>query len=173
MQRRAFVLGIVGGIAMAFLAIPARALDPSLRIISPAPGEVVESNTVNAIIETDVGLASSPTAPGYIVQLWLDTPSADPSRAITTHQRGYIFDYVPAGLHTLRVAISGREANGVITKYTESSVDFEVAPPPTLPVVGAVSWYSLLRDGIIFSFPIIALALLFLWMHLIIRRGRL
>lgn len=148
----------------------AYALDPSLIIVSPAPGEVVASTTVNAIIDTDVGLADTPDGSGYVVEFWMDAPTSDRTRVIVTNQRGYIFQNVSAGLHTLRVAIADRAPNGTLTPFTESSVEFEVAPPIELPVVGSISWYSVFRDGVIFSFPIIALALLFLWMHFIIRR---
>lgn len=172
-MKRFWFQGLISAFALAlFLAQPAFALDPSLVIVSPAPGEVVASSTVNAIIDTDVALAETIEGDGYVLLLWLDGTTDDISRALKTIQRGYIFKEVSAGLHTLHVGIAGQSATGVVTKISESQVDFEVAPPVELPVVGQVSWYSLLLDALVFSFPIVALALLFLWMHFIIYRKR-
>lgn len=173
MLQRFWRIGLVVAIAMFFLcAKPALALDPTLTIVSPSPGEVVASSTVNAIIDTDVALAETAQASGYVLLLWLDASPDDVSHAFKTTQRGYIFNEVPAGLHTLHATIADQSVSGIITKVSESSVDFEVAPPVALPVVGHVSWYSLLLDGLVFSFPVVALALLFLWMHFIIYRKR-
>ncbi len=173
MLQRFWRTGLVVAVAVISLcAKQALALDPTLTIVSPSPGEVVASSTVNAIIDTDVALAETKDASGYVVLLWLDASPDDVSHALKTVQRGYIFNEIPAGLHTLHAAIADQSASGAITKVSESSVDFEVAPPVLVPVVGHVSWYSLLLDGLIFSFPIVALALLFLWMHFIIYRKR-
>ncbi len=170
-MKRFWFQGLISAFALAlFLAQPVFALDPSLVIVSPSPGEVVTSQTVNAIIDTDVALAETVEADGYVLLLWLDGSTDDISRALKTVQRGYIFHDVPAGLHTLHVAVASQSASGAISRVSESSVEFEVAPPLELPIVGRVSWYSLLLDALVFSFPIVGLALLFLWMHFIIYR---
>lgn len=161
-------------VGVLFFSHAAQALEPTLIILSPAPGEVVPSTTVNVIIDTDVGMASSVTAPGYFLELWLDGSPEDPSRAIATVQRGYIFEHVKPGLHTLHVAVADRSEAGVINVLTQSSVDFEVAPfkDAIVPAVSGISWYSLARDALIFSFPIVGLAFLFLWMLFLIQRKR-
>lgn len=172
-MKRFWCRGVI--LALAIVLFSARsvfALDPALIIVSPAPGEVVASSTVNAIIDTDVALAETTDASGYVLLLWMDGSTDDITHALKIVQRGYIFNKVSAGLHTLHVAIADQSAKGAITKISESKVDFEVAPPVELPVVGHVSWYSLLLDALVFSFPIVALALLFLWMHFIIYRKR-
>lgn len=157
-----------------FFASPIHAFEPRLIIMSPAPGEVVASDTLNVLIDMDGVLAPNLESPGYSIALFLDDNSEDLERAIRTVQRGYIYPSMKPGLHTLTAQLVDRDATGVVTVATTDTVEFQVSPLPGVPVpgIGPVSWYAVARDALIMVFPIVSLAILFFWMSYIIHKRR-
>ncbi len=157
-------------IALPTYAAPASA---ALTMISPTPGEVVAGQTVNVIVDTDIELAESPGANGYSLRIGLDTPEAQ-ERAIATIERGHIFTNVAPGLHTVEAALYFREG-AAVTRVNLVRTEFQTIPSGTavagIPSI-RVSWWTLLRDALVFSLPFVGLGLILLWLHTIIRRGK-
>lgn len=157
-----------------FSASPLHAFEPRLIIMSPAPGEVVASDTLNVLIDVDGELASNFESPGYSIALFLDDNSENLERAVRTVQRGYIYPLIKPGLHTITAKLIDRDAEGVLRIVTTDTVEFQVSPLPGVPVpgIGPVSWYAVARDALIIVFPIVSLAILFFWMSYIIHKRR-
>lgn len=94
---------------------------PSLTILSPAPGEVVASNTVKAIVSVEGATVGKDSA----LLFWLDVPSrtAENARPLNFGTE-YEFSGVPSGLHTLGVELTRTDYTSFTPKI-EAAVEFE------------------------------------------------
>lgn len=94
---------------------------PALTILSPAPGEVVASNMVKAI----VSVAGAEVGKNAALLFWLDVPAraAENARPLNFGTE-YEFSGVPSGLHTLWVELTRTDYTSFTPKI-EAVVEFE------------------------------------------------
>ncbi len=111
--------------ALLFSTTQTSALEPRLIIMSPAPGEVVASETLNVLIDTEVALVEEVGGTGYSIALSLDDQTKDLGRAVHIAGRGYIYPSIEPGLHTLTATLLDRDGEGKVSVVTSDTVEFQ------------------------------------------------
>lgn len=103
-------------------SLPLHAQTPAtMTIVSPAPGEVIEGDVVQVLLQVSSELKLGENAR---VHLWLDVLERTSDNAVASREPSYIFNNVRSGLHTLHAEVVRQDGSSFDQKM-EAKVEFE------------------------------------------------